>query len=73
MAFMWEQGLRSLMNSLEPGSHMLAKKTAYFFDTDFNLHWKMLIFGKSRRFENQMVPRGNGGATPVIVCKKWWA
>ena len=23
------------MNSLEPGSHMLAKKTAYLFDTDF--------------------------------------
>ena len=22
------------MNSLEPGSHMLAKKTAYLFDTD---------------------------------------
>ena len=24
------------MNSLEPGSHMLAKKTAYLFDTDLN-------------------------------------
>ena len=24
------------MNSLEPGSHMLAKKTVYLFDTDFN-------------------------------------
>ena len=36
MAFMWEQGLRSYMNSPEPGSHMLAKKTAYLFDADFN-------------------------------------
>ena len=24
------------MNSLEPGSHILAKNTAYLFDTDFN-------------------------------------
>ena len=24
------------MNSLEPGSHILAKKTAYLFDKDFN-------------------------------------
>ena len=31
-----QQGLCSQMNSLEPGSHMLAKKTAYLFDTDFN-------------------------------------
>ena len=38
LAFMCEQGLCSYMNSLEPGSHMLAKKTAYLFDTDFNTH-----------------------------------
>ena len=37
MAFMWEQGLRSLMNFLEPGSQILAKKTAYLFDTDFRI------------------------------------
>ena len=29
--------MRSQMNSLEPGSHMLAKKTAYLFYTDFRL------------------------------------
>ena len=37
LAFMWEQGLCSKMTSLEPGSHILSKKTVYLFDTDFNL------------------------------------
>ena len=32
------------MNSLEPGSHMLAKKTAYLFDTDFNSMPYLLLF-----------------------------
>ena len=44
MAFMWEQGLRSELNSLEPGSHILAKKAAYLFDTDFRTIYQALCW-----------------------------
>ena len=34
------------MNSLEPGSHILVKKTAYLFDTEFNIDCQMINEGK---------------------------
>ena len=45
LAFMWEPCENKVyvvkwINSLKPGSHMLAKKTAYFFDTDFRIFYK---------------------------------
>ena len=37
LAYMWEQGQCNYSNSLEPGSHMVAKNTAHLFETDINL------------------------------------
>ena len=48
------------MNSLEPGSHMLAKKTAYLFDTDFSREIFLVPYTRTLR-------RGNPSFVIIIT------